>query len=393
MKVLFSCMDFTRSNLRKQPWRYVHEVARFLVKSGDEVVLITNGPGETEIDGIKVVRVHRLFTPLIGETSEFMSVVKTENPDKIIMLIGMTSFLRLNFDFSKPVFGILTSPIYTVRELIQNVGWRDIVANLGIMKIHFANAVLPSFIVRHWQKRMGKVIVLSEWNKGRAIDKGIDKKKIVVIPPGLDQEWLKNGVGKALPKSLELENDPTIVYFTSPLELRGTMDLVRAFSMVVQQTNARLKFICRIDSEDSIEQIMKLKSLAREEGVFDQVDFIEGNLSIDELMVEVGRSTLVCIPFKIVISDVPLSILESMAIGKPIVSTRVASIPEIVGSGGLCVRSNRPSELSEAIINILKDDSLMEKFGIQGWDLMVHFPRWGDTCNQFELMLVGNDVN
>jgi phosphatidylinositol alpha-1,6-mannosyltransferase len=393
MKILFSCMDFTRSNLRKQPWRYIYENARSLLKTGFEVVLITNGSGEKDIDGIKIVRVNKLFRPLIGETREFIKAVKMENPDKIVMLMGMTSFLRLNFDFDKPVYGILTSPIYAIRELIINVGCHDIMANIDTLKIHFINAMLPSFFVRHWQKRIEKVIVLSEWNKGRAIDKGIDEKKIIVIPPGLDHEWLENGINKALPKTIGMEKAPTIVYFTSPLGLRGTMDLVKAFSLVVQQTNARLKFICRIDSEDSIKQIMKLKSLAIKEDVIDHVDFVEANLSIDELMVEIGMCTLVCIPFKIVISDVPLSLLESMAIKKPVITTIVASIPEIVREGGLCVRPNNPAELSDAIIDILRNDMLAERLGYQGYGLMTQYPGWDDISKQFESMLKGNGVN
>ena len=41
------------------------------------------------------------------------------------MLLGLTSFLRKEFKINKPVIGIFTSPLYSIRELIGNIGLID----------------------------------------------------------------------------------------------------------------------------------------------------------------------------------------------------------------------------------------------------------------------------
>jgi len=369
-------------------------VAKYFVGSGHYVIILSSGPeGEEEIDGIRVVRIKRMFTTFVGETREFKRIVRVENPDKIVMLLGMSSFLRFDFDIGKPTIGILTSPIYSARELIQNVGIVDTLNNTGLMAIHLINALIPSFVIKHWGKRFDNIVVLSEWNKQRIILKGISKDKITIIPPGLDRFWVNTKNTNNLNELKASSSTPKIVYFTSPLCLRGTLDLIRAFSLVVRKHNAQLIFICRIDSEDSQKQIEELQSLAKVEGVIDRVEFIGKNLDTHELKAELMKATLVCIPFKIVISDVPLSLLEAMALGIPILSTNVSSIPDFVKGAGFCVTPNNPRELSEAISMLLNDNDLLLRLGKTGRDLMINYPSWENVGMCHESIIQGIDHN
>ncbi len=68
-------------------------------------------------------------------------------------------------------------------------------------------------------------------------------------------------------------------------------------------------------------------------------------------------------------SDVfPTVIAEAMASGKPVVSTTVAGIPELIAQNktGLLVRPNDPSALATAIATLINDPSLRETFGRAG---------------------------
>lgn len=60
-----------------------------------------------------------------------------------------------------------------------------------------------------------------------------------------------------------------------------------------------------------------------------------------------------------------IAILEAMSMGKPIVSTCVGGIPELVTNGveGLLVEPGNSSQLARAIINILSDSSCRRRFG------------------------------
>jgi glycosyltransferase involved in cell wall biosynthesis len=63
----------------------------------------------------------------------------------------------------------------------------------------------------------------------------------------------------------------------------------------------------------------------------------------------------------------PYAILEAMQAGLPIVATKVGGIPEMIEdqSNGILVQSADSDALAQAIIALLKNKSLAEKFGCQ----------------------------
>jgi glycosyltransferase involved in cell wall biosynthesis len=65
---------------------------------------------------------------------------------------------------------------------------------------------------------------------------------------------------------------------------------------------------------------------------------------------------------------VPLTVLEAMVAGKPVVSTRVGGVPELVEDGvmGLLVPPRDPQALSQAILRLAKDHDLCRRMGQAG---------------------------
>lgn len=62
------------------------------------------------------------------------------------------------------------------------------------------------------------------------------------------------------------------------------------------------------------------------------------------------------------------SILEAMAMEKPVISSRVDGVPEIVKDGitGLLVQPDNPDTLAKAIITLLRDKNRARKMGVEG---------------------------
>jgi glycosyltransferase involved in cell wall biosynthesis len=56
---------------------------------------------------------------------------------------------------------------------------------------------------------------------------------------------------------------------------------------------------------------------------------IDGFLDPDVLLAYVAAADIVALPFELVPSDAPLSLLEAAALGKPLVTTNTACLPEL----------------------------------------------------------------
>jgi glycosyltransferase involved in cell wall biosynthesis len=68
----------------------------------------------------------------------------------------------------------------------------------------------------------------------------------------------------------------------------------------------------------------------------------------------------------------PMSLLEAMAAGVPVIATAVGGIPEVVRGGqtGLLVKPADAGELSAAIVRLLSDSGLRTRLGLEGQQLV-----------------------
>ncbi|ACJ17348.1 membrane-bound galactosyl-transferase [Thermococcus onnurineus NA1] len=391
MKVAIICFDFKESNLRKQPWRYVYEIAKGLKSNGHEVFIVTNSNNETDIAGIRVFGVGKLFIPLKGESKEVLEVLDRENPDRIIMLLGLTSFLRTHFEIKQPVIGVLTSPVYSLGELIRNVGIRDSIAYRRYTVIHIINSLVPSFLVRKWSQKFEYIIVLSQRNRERLIKKGVPADKVIVIPPGIDEEFLELPERETIERirsEISPDGAPVVMYYTSPLTLRGTDTLVRALPHILKEKEVKLLILSRPDYRSVLKEEQKLRKLAEKLNVRKNLVIISKHLPLEDVKAYVSSADVVVLPFKLVLSDVPLSILEAMALGKVVIGTDVDGIPEILKDKGLIVRPNNPKELANAVLLVLEDKKLKYELETAAKEYVNQWRRWNDVVEEF-LKLIG----
>jgi glycosyltransferase involved in cell wall biosynthesis len=80
----------------------------------------------------------------------------------------------------------------------------------------------------------------------------------------------------------------------------------------------------------------------------------------------------------------PLSILEAMSMGKPVIGSAIGGIPEIIedGQNGILV-TNEPSEIAQAINRLLQDRVLADELGRRGKETVEEKARWETTASIF----------
>jgi len=133
--------------------------------------------------------------------------------------------------------------------------------------------------------------------------------------------------------------------------------LLEAFKMAFDKTNGIKLLLIGAEEHDYREKAEKLVSLLRLE---DNVRILGMREDIPEIL---SASDIFVLS-----SDWegnPLTIMEAMAAGKPVISTAVGGVPELIESGinGLLVRPGRVEELSRAMLDLYKDKNKREFLG------------------------------
>jgi glycosyltransferase involved in cell wall biosynthesis len=99
---------------------------------------------------------------------------------------------------------------------------------------------------------------------------------------------------------------------------------------------------------------LRLRNLALELGILDYIHFL-GSLSEEEIIRELEASDLFLLSSYV--EGIPVSAMEAMAIGVPVIATNVAGTSELVEDGrtGLLVRPSDPQALADAVMRMIDD--------------------------------------
>jgi glycosyltransferase involved in cell wall biosynthesis len=109
----------------------------------------------------------------------------------------------------------------------------------------------------------------------------------------------------------------------------------------------------------------RLEQLAADLGIGDRVEF-PGAVGQEELRELYETATAFCLPsFG---EGVPVVLMEAMAMEVPVLSTRIAGIPELIehGRSGLLVAPGRADQLTAALRELLSDPELHRRLAVGG---------------------------
>ncbi|BAW30684.1 membrane-bound galactosyl-transferase [Methanosarcina thermophila] len=387
MKVCIVCYGLTENNIRLQPWRYFSEIAIGLSKKNFDVTIITDGSSEGQnLTGIPIRHVKKLRKLPFQSNTELVSLIKSEQPDIILWSVTALDYLYLNIfkQIGIPVIGLFTGPIYKPSD-ITRIGTHEILKNIKFLSAHILYASLPSFFIRGLvnSSHCNKIFVMSRKNKEIIIEKGGDIRKVAHVPAGIEEsDFTTCDESNSIITKYKLDkNSFNILYFGSPLSIRGTDSLIKAVSKVrTQHPLIRLIILSRRRDGELSHEEMEIQDLILKLGLEKNVQIISGFLDKDEVKKFITFSSLIALPFKIVPSDVPTSILESMAMGKTVISTALDGIPELLEDGrGFIVQPNNDEDLAEKISFLIQNRDLTKRTGKKAALYMQTYPRWHDV--------------
>ncbi|GLI18569.1 glycosyl transferase group 1 [Tepidanaerobacter syntrophicus] len=200
-----------------------------------------------------------------------------------------------------------------------------------------------------------KIIAISRAVKINLIESGVPADMITIIYNGIDTTKFECVKG-TLRKELNITPDTPIIGMVARLvPEKGYEYAINAFYRVIKDyPNALLVII----GSGSLEK--NLKNMCSELGIESNVIFMGYRQDVENLMADFDLFVLSSVS-----EGLGLSLLEAMALGKPVVATITGGIPEVIkdGTNGLLVQPGNDVYLAESIVKILSDKDLARRLG------------------------------
>lgn len=376
-----------KSNIRLQPWRYLHEVARQLAIQGHSVTIVSNGTlYDSRIGDVLVRRLPTVNLFHWQNNLPLQRALEEINPDLILWHLGLLSFLHQQLDHrtwpNVPVVGVFPGLIYNREELLR-LGIKRLAYGYQLSSVHLLGIFVPKqLLCRAVNKGHLRCFVAQTETTGkRLLESGLLPKQVKVIGPGVDKIWHEFQLNGQPSMRAELGyrvSDRVVLYFGSPASLRGLHTLIRAVKLI-RQTDPSLKLLIlnRRRVDELLREDAELRQLLSQSAMKEHVNIVSGFLPKELLVRHVAACDVVALPFELVPSDAPLSILEAQALGKPIVTTKVASLPELAGSAlgqgaSYLAEPADPYSLAEALQKAMQqcEKPLINSPAVRSWQQM-----------------------
>jgi glycosyltransferase involved in cell wall biosynthesis len=211
-----------------------------------------------------------------------------------------------------------------------------------------------------------EVIAISEFNRGFVLDR-IPAATISVIRCGLDLD--------AVPKEQESaaeEGGLRVVAVGSLVPKKGHEDLVEAVALARERgAELRLRIVGGGPGEAA------LRAKVAELGLSAPTVELLGALTQPEALHEVACCDVFALACRVAPSGdrdgIPVAMMEAAYLGKPLVSTRVSGIPELVvdGENGLLTDSGDVEALSDALVALAASPARRAEMGRLGRDRVI----------------------
>lgn len=219
-----------------------------------------------------------------------------------------------------------------------------------------------------------KIIVVCNFLADLAIKIGVAKEKVKLIYNSIDFK-------KSTPESKigireRFSNDSKLIVYTGRLVPWKGVDTVIKIMPVLIEKLGKVHFLILGDGPEKNE----LKELVSSMNLTDNVHF-EGKIEQEKIIDYLKEADLFVLNTNY--EGLSHTILEAMAAGIPIVTTKVGGNPEILENekSGLLVNYDNKEELSRAIIRVLSDENLRDSLIKNARNKLEKF-KWADTVKK-----------
>lgn len=226
-----------------------------------------------------------------------------------------------------------------------------------------------------YTKKIDFIITPSEFYREKMIEDGIPENKIKALHNFVE---LKD-------YDLEVSDEEYALYFGRLSKEKGILNLINAFTKLKE---GKLYIAGEGPEKETIEKIIKENNLE------DRIKLL-GFLNADQMKDTIRKCKFVIVP-SIWYENCPYSVMETLAIGKPVIGANIGGIPELVKNeqSGFTYKYDDIDELANKMETLFNNEDLVSKYGVnakkQANELYGKDMYYKNIMNIYEKLLKGD---
>lgn len=208
----------------------------------------------------------------------------------------------------------------------------------------------------------GVVVISHEWKRLQEV---VPACQIYYLPNAIDLPSYRN-VGQKKILSKTIKSRLHILYLGHLGKEKGSFDLISAAKIVLEQGHEVVFEL--VGQEQVVGDIERLNTQIANAGL-EQFIHIQPAVPYKK-KIELLRSADIFV-YPSYHEGLPMAVMEAMACGLPIVATQVGGLPDLVcpGINGILVPAGQPSQLANAILQLLGDPQMRRSMQIKSFQL------------------------
>jgi len=373
---------------------HVYEVAKHLTKLGHEVHVVSRrlNLGQLRHEVLDNVHIHRIYRG-IGAPLPFSSYqrIREERGESESASFLNKSYERYLFTLFPLYAGLISSHIiikFDIELIIERETsfGAGAIASMITRRPMILEIIGPRYSKRSFRKSK-RILAYTR----SMIREPAPPEKLVFVTAAADVERFRPDITqrKIIRERYNLRDSIVIGYVGTFAKWHGVEELIYASEKVLKRfSNVRFLMVGPY--------FEYVKEFTQKRGLSDAYVFT-GPIPYKEVPGYINSADILVAPYNPAKSELrkkygigsPLKVFEYMACGKPVITTSVQPIIQVVNEGktGVLIPAGDPEALSEAIVSLIEKPMFAERIGKAAREEVEKHYSWGAFAKQLENIL------
>ena len=333
--------------------RYIRNLVPFLVDKFDVSLLANNNEIKNSnfLNQVNIIDVNSKIYSINEQIELFKKIPKSDI-------------------FWSPHYNI---PILPIKAKKRIVTIHDVYHLAFYDTLSLPQKIYSKFMINQAVKKSDVILTVSEFSKQEIIKYTNTNKNIEIIYNGIEESWMDNNL------SFD-EKENYILYVGNVKPHKNLVRALKAFSLL-KDNNIKFKIVGKKDG--FITKDIEIDKLAKH--LKNRVEFT-GYVSDDELKKLYKKAKIFLFPSLYEGFGIPP--FEAMASGTPVISSNVASLPEVCGDSAYYVNPYDVNDIAKGMETVLKDEELQKELIQKGLE-RVKLYSWEKSANKLIKIIEG----